>query len=178
MALTLVKPTIAELRQLIGAVPAETRPRHSFSLYPSGFHTGSFVELTGTSRTEFITLFLRENAELNVAWVEESITINPYAMKQKGVVLDNILFIEAGKNVPWCLSQVLGSGCFQILVTENSRFTEKDLRRFQLLSEKSQSHFFLLSETPTTSWVPNLQLKVAHIDSHWDVQSLRKRGAL
>lgn len=178
MALQIVKPSIAELRELIGATKLDDRPRHSFSLYPAGFSTGSFIELTGTQRTEFIALFLREHPELKIAWVEDSISINPYALKQKGVCLDNILFVEGGKDIAWCLNQVLGSGCFQTVITENRRFNEKDLRRFQLLTEKAQNHFFLLSADPSPSWVPHLQLKVSKIKNEWDVQALRRRGAL
>ena len=182
MGLQIVKPTIAQLRELIGATKADDRPRHSCSLYPAGFAAGSFIELTGSQRTEFTAQFLSENPELKVAWVEESITINPYALKQKGVCLDNILFVEGKKDLAWCLNQVLGSGCFQIVVTENSRFHEKDLRRFQLLSEKAQNHFFLLSANPTPSWVPHLQLKTSKVkyqgQDHWSVHALRKRGAL
>lgn len=178
MALQIVKPSIAELRELIGATKHDDRPRHSFSLYPAGFTTGSFIEITGSQRTEFTALFLREHPELKIAWVEDSITINPYALKQKGVCLDNILFVEGKKDTVWCLSQVLSSGCFQAVITENSRFNEKDLRRFQLLSEKAQNHFFLLSASPSASWVPHLQLKVSKTAGEWDVQALRKRGAL
>lgn len=179
MALQSVKPTIAELRELIGATKQDDRPRHSFSLYPDGFTMGCFVELTGPQRTEFTAQFLSEHPQLNVAWLEESITINPYALKQKGVSLDHILFIEGGNDLSWCLNQVLGSGCFQLVVTENARFHEKDLRRFQLLSEKNQNHFFLLSGNPTSSWVPHLQLKIAKNQTQqWSVQTLRKRGAV
>lgn len=46
MKLQIAKPSIAELRELIGATKPDDRPRHSFSLYPSGFATGSFIELT------------------------------------------------------------------------------------------------------------------------------------
>lgn len=178
MALNLVKPTIAELRLLIGASPADNRPRNSFSLYPAGFYTGSFIELTGPSKTEFVALFLKENPKIKTAWVEESITINPYALKQKLVDLNNILFVEGKRETAWCLNQVLSSGCFQTVVTQNCGFSEKDLRRFQLLSEKSHSHFFLLSDVTAASWIPHLQLKICKTVNTWDIQTLRKRGAL
>lgn len=178
MALNLVKPTIQELRALIGATQQESRPRNSFSLYPDGFFTGSFIELTGASKTEFVALFLKENPQLKIAWVEETITINPYALRQHKVDLDSVLFIEGGKDIAWCLTQVLGSGCFQAVVTQNPQFSEKDLRRFQLLSEKGQNHFFMLSDNTSPSWVPHLQLKVTKRNSDWNIQTLRKRGAL
>lgn len=176
MAVSLVKPSLAELRQLIGATQWTDRPRQSFSLYPEGFFTGSFIELTGPQRTEFTALFLKENPQMKVAWIEETISINPYALKQKGVDVDAILFIEGKKDITWSLSQVLSSGCFQIVVAENFRFAEKDLRRFQLLSEKTLNHFFLLSPQSSSSWVPHLQLQITKSDNQWDIQTLRKRG--
>ena len=178
MALHLVKPSLAELRELMGASAMQARPRHYCSLYPDGFSVGSLVELTGTGKTEFTALFLKENPQLKTAWVEESITINPYALKQRGVNLDSLFFVEGGKETLWSLNQVLSSGCFQVIVCENTRFTEKDLRRFQLLSEKTQNHFFLLSKESSASWVPQIQLKVSKYDKQWDVHTLRKRGAL
>lgn len=178
MALAFTKPSIAELRQLIGATKHEDRPRHSFSLFPAGFLPGSLIELTGPRRTEFTALFLKENPQLKVAWVEETITINPYALKQKGVSLDNFFFVEGKKDTVWCLNQILGSGCFQVVVAENTHWNEKDLRRFQLLSEKSQNHFFMLSDKSSVSWVPHLQLHIGTNEYGWDIQTLRKRGAL
>lgn len=178
MALHLVKPSLAELRQLMGASAMQARPRHHCSVYPDGFSVGSLVELTGTSKTEFVSLFLKENPQLKTAWVEDSITINPYALKQRGVNLDSLFFIEGGKETLWCLNQVLSSGCFQVIVCENARFTEKDLRRFQLLSEKTQNHFFLLSHESSSSWVPHVQLKISKPNNDWDIHTVRKRGAL
>lgn len=178
MALPIAKPSLAELREMIGATSLPARSRTSFSLYPQGFSVGTLVEVTGLSRTEFIALFLKENSQLKIAWIEETITINPYALKQKGVQLDNFLFVEGKGEIAWCISQVLSSGCFHVVVIENARWSEKDLRRFQLLSEKSQNHFFLLSTHPSSSWVPHLQLRVARTSAGWNIQSLRRRGAL
>ncbi|MBL7543311.1 MAG: hypothetical protein JNL11_05815 [Bdellovibrionaceae bacterium] len=176
MSVSLVKPSLAELRLLIGATSQTPRPRQPFSLYPAGFFLGSFVELSGSQRTEFAALFLKENPQLSVAWIEETISINPYALKQKGVCVESILFIEGKKDILWSLNQVLSSGCFQVVVAENSGFNEKDFRRFQLLSEKTLNHFFLLSPSPSTSWVPHLQLHVRKSDTQWDIETRRMRG--
>lgn len=176
MSVFLTKPSIAELRQMIGALSSTERPRQSFSLYPEGFFTHSLIELTGPQRTEFIALFLKENPQMKVAWIEETITINPYALKQKGVAVDAILFVEGKKEITWSLSQILNSGCFQVVVAENFHFSEKDLRRFQLLTEKTLPHLFLISETPSASWVPHLQLHVTKHSQEWEIKTLRKRG--
>ncbi len=157
----LFKPSIADLRQLIGAVDSFSTNTSSFSLYPSGIPKGAVTEIAGSGKTQFIARFLAEHPDYKAAWVEESITINPYALFQKHVNLNNILFIEAQKELPWVLSQALQSGCFKALITNVSFVSEKDLRRYQLLSEKSQAHFFLLSESLHKSWVPKLQLDIS-----------------
>lgn len=175
MSLVLVKPSLQELRHLIGAVENQDRERSSFSLFPEGFARGSILELSGPGKTELTALFLREHPEFKVAWIEKELTINPYALLQKGVKTENILFIEAGKELSWCLTQALQSGCFQALIT-NTAFEEKDLRRYQLLAERSQAHFFLLSKEIHPSWVPNLQLKIQKKKQGLEIKTLRKRG--
>jgi hypothetical protein len=190
MALTLLKPSIDELRQLIGSSESYEKEKSSFSLFSEGFPLGAIVEISGTGKTELVAQFLKEHPDFKIAWVEENISINPYALRQKGVKLNNLLFIEAKKELSWCLAQALNSGCFQAVVTGSSaigssvavnnlndkKFSEKDLRRFQLLSEKCKSHFFLLSEKPHNSWVPHLQLEVAKTKSQLEIAILRKRG--
>lgn len=176
MPVTLVKPTLAELRQLIGAVETVERARHTFSIYPDGLPQGTLIEVAGSGKTEFVACFLKEQKELKVAWIEENISINPYALRQKGVGLKNILFIEAGREMNWCLSQALQSGCFQVLVAESKSFREKDLRRYQLLTEKTAGHFFLLSQTLGQSWVPHLQFQIEKQGKELKVKLSRKRG--
>jgi hypothetical protein len=154
----------------------QERERIKFSLYPAGFLTGSVVELAGVSKTEFLSLFLCEHADFKVAWLEDNITINPYALFQKGVRLENLLFVEAKKEMSWCLTQILQSGCFQAVVVSNQRFIEKDLRRYQLLSERGNLNFFILSEKFHQSWVPNLQLEIFKEENNLGIRTYKKRG--
>jgi len=175
MSLVLVKPSLQELRQLIGAVEHLERERNSFSLFPEGFPKGCIIELSGPGKTELIALFLKEHPEFKVAWIEREMTINPYALFQRGLKTENVIFIEAGNELAWCLNQALQSGCFQALVTD-SISDEKDLRRYQLLAERSQAHFFLLSEKLHQSWVPNLQLKIKKNKFGFDIETVKKRG--
>ncbi len=176
MSLVLVKPTIEELRELIGGVHSHSKARSSFSLYPDGFALGSVTELVGAGKTHAIALFLKEHSDFKVAWVESHLTINPYALFQLGVNLENILFIEAQKDLSWCLDQTLQSGCFKVVVAYTKKIQEKDLRRYQLISEKNQSHFFLLSERAHKSWVPQLQLRVLKTNNSIGFEMIRKRG--
>ena len=180
MALTLVKPSLDELRQLIGSSESYEKAKSSFSLFSDGFPLGAVIEISGTGKTELVAQFLKEHPDFKIAWVEENISINPYALRQKGVKLNNLLFIEAKKELSWCLTQALNSNCFQAVITGDTKFSEKDLRRFQLLSEKCKSHFFLLSEKPHNSWVPHLQIEVsksmAKQKSDLNIHVLRKRG--
>lgn len=186
MSLILVKPSLQELRHLIGAVENLERERSSFSFFREGFPKGSIIEMSGPGKTELVALFLKEHPEFKVAWIEREMTINPYALFQKGLKTENVLFIEAGNELAWCLNQALQSGCFQVLVTNsvtnlaktttNSISDEKDLRRYQLLAERSQAHFFLLSENLHQSWVPNLQLKIKKNKLGFDIETIKKRG--
>lgn len=176
MSLVLVKPSIAELRELIGAVKYQDKESSSFSLYPEGFRPGTLIEITGQGKTEFVSEFLKEKSEFKTVWIESEFTINPYAFFQKGVKLENVLFVEAKKEMTWCMAQCLQSDCFKILVTHGQNFQERELRRFQLLCEKAKTHLFILSQTPHKSWVPYLQLEVNKKSSSFEVKTLRKRG--
>jgi hypothetical protein len=176
MSLILVKPTIEELRELIGGVISDNKERSSFSLYPQGFVTGTIIELIGSGKTQSIALFLNEHPTYKVAWIEDKISINPYALFQMGIKLENILFIEAKKEIIWCLDQAMQSGCFKVLITQTKKISEKDLRRYQLGAEKNHSHFFLLSDSPHASWVPQLQLRINKNKSKITFEVVRKRG--
>lgn len=175
-AQAIAKPTIDQLRALIGVHERHQKNTASFSLYEEGFAAGTVAEIYGHGKTEFLTHFLREHRELKVAWVEPEMTINPYALHQRQVDLKNVLFIEAQKEMAWCLGQALQSGCFQVLVVSGARFSERELRRFQLLSERAASHFFLLSEKPHSSWVPSVQIEVQKSRDNLRVITHKRRG--
>ena len=187
-SLALVKPTIAQLREMIGASENQLKERSSFSLYPEGFSQGSIVEVTGPGKTQWLATFLKEHPEDKVAWVEREISINPYALFQKQVVLKNILFIEAKEQMMWCLTQALESGCFKTFIVGDYPFNEKEMRRCQLLAERQQTHFFMLTENSdqvdqadrtgraNRSWVPGLKLQISKNKNELQVLTLKKRG--
>jgi hypothetical protein len=164
------------LRQLLDPSDVQGREKTPFSLYPGGFLVGSLVEIVGSGKTEFLTGFLKEHKDFQVAWIEENMSVNPYALFQKGVELKNVLFVETKKEFSWSLSQILQSGCFQAVVTSHKKFIDKDLRRFQLLSERGRCHLFLLSSELHKSWVPNLQLEVMKEEKSLNILTHKKRG--
>jgi hypothetical protein len=167
------KLSLAELRELIGAVDGSNlRATRSFSLIPTGVPQGCLIEISGFGKTELLSVFLREHPELLVAWLEMQITVNPYALWQRGVNVDHMLFIEAHSEPLWCVQQILKSQLFQVVVMSGLRFQELELRKLQLLVEKSQSHLILLSHQLHQSWVPALQMVVQNAQP----QILRRRG--
>jgi hypothetical protein len=174
---------ITELRELIGAVQGgpSTKERTPFSLFPQGFPESSIIEISGTGKTEFLSRFLKEHPHLRVAWIESQMTINPYALWQMGVNLDQILFVECGDpkkgqascHVSWTILQILKSQLFQIVIASELEFDEIHLRKFQLLTEQNRSHLFLLSHNLHSSWVPALQIETSPLS---EPKLLRKRG--
>lgn len=172
-----MKPSLQQLRSMIGASePNFQRPKTEFSLFPSGFPQGCLVEITGFGKTSVLAAFLKENSQFKVAWIERALSINPYSLLQHGVHLEKVLFIEAKTEIAWCLTQALQAGCFQVIVVSNEKFSEKDLRRYQLSTEKCASHFFLLNEDIHNSWAIALQLRTHRDKKKLQLEILKQRG--
>jgi hypothetical protein len=166
------------LREQIGAIDGSlAKPCSKFSLMSTGLPLGTLIEVKGYGKTEFVVQFLKEHPEFRVAWVEKEMTLNPFALLQRGIRLEQILFIEAPREGLWALQQVLNSQCFQSIVVSGFEFDFRELRRFQMLNEKSQGHFFILTNEFHDSWVPQLQLEVQRkAGSVLKISTHRNRG--
>ena len=169
--------TLVELKQMISAIdgshPVE---RRSFSLFSEGFPKGRIVELTGMGKTTFLTEFIKEYPSLKVMWIEKDLTINPFALWQQGVDLRQITFIET-KELIWATQQVLQSQLFEVIVFSHPDVDEKNLRRFQVMVEKTEGHLFLLADDSYNSWIPALQIEVHKTQQDTlQAQVTRKRG--
>ncbi len=177
-ALKNVKPTIDELRLLIGAVDGTfSREVLAFSLLAHGFTKGSVIEIVGSGKTEFLTQFLAENKNLRVAWIEPEITIYPFAFLQRDVDLSRILFVEAENDNTWVTLQILQAQIFQVVALSYLSFDERALRKIQLAAEKSQAIVVLLNKEKMKSWVPSLQVRVERpTKNDLRIETLRKRG--
>src|ERR1700737_2534231 len=111
---------LASLRELIGqnGMTAGYRNRSclSFSMLEEGIPKGALTEISGPGKTEFLVRFLSEHPSLKVAWVEDQISVYPYAIFQRKAYLQRILFAEAGSNSLWALMQILRSQVFGVIV--------------------------------------------------------------
>jgi hypothetical protein len=170
--------TLQTLREKIGAIDGSlAKPCSKFSLMSEGLPQGALTEVKGLGKTELVVQFIKEHPEFRVAWVEKEWTLNPFAMLQRELKLEQILFIEAPKQGLWALQQVLHSQCFQMIVVGGFEFDVRELRRFQMLNERSQGHFFILTEEFHRCWVPQLQIEVQRrTDSVLQISFHKNRG--
>lgn len=154
---------LQELRARLGNT--EKLPAFPYSRLEQGLPRGALVEITGPGKTESVATLLAENPLLRVAWIESHFSLLPSALPQRKVNLEKIFFVEGGRDSAWAASTILRSQLFPIVVYHPAplpRETENDLRelrRFQLLAEKSASTMILLGEEPRTlAWPIRLSL--------------------
>ncbi len=191
--MALANASLATLRELIGAASGyRSRSSLSFSLLDEGIPKGALTEISGPGKTEFLVRFLSEHPSLKVAWVEDQISVYPYAIFQRKAHLQRILFAEAGSNSLWALMQILRSQVFGVIVFSSTTttllsksgdgggigqesrraiFEERALRAMQLSAEKSQAAVVFLREEPGDSWPISLQIRV----ERGNVEVLRRR---
>lgn len=188
---------ITSLRELIGTASGyRNRSSLSFSLLDGGIPKGALTEISGPGKTEFLVRFLSEHPSLKVAWIEDQISIYPYAIFQRKAQLQRVLFAEAGSNSLWALMQILRSQIFGVIVFSSTTtippsksgvgggigreslralFEERTLRAMQLSAEKSQAAVVFLRDEPGDSWPISLQVRVRQGDTRRAVEVLRRR---
>jgi len=167
------RASVASLREMLGSVQGVQSKGTLLSKdFPGLIPRGGIVEVIGTSRTEWVVSLLAENPTVSVAWVEESLSVLPPAIQQRGVELERILFIEAKQELEWSLQTVLRSQLFSVVVSHGDIRDEKKLRRFQLLAERAKACIFLISKIPARSWAVSVQIEAC--DQH--VKLLKKKG--
>jgi hypothetical protein len=153
---------IQNLRQLIGQLETpQSHPLVPFSLFPKGLPQSRLIEIHGPGKSFFVSQFVLENQLYPCIWVEGAASsLNPFSLWQKGFCLEETFFIQASQPADqrWSIQQILQSGSFRCIILSEFVFGEKDLRRFQLLSERFSCFLFLLSHQKHQSWVPALQL--------------------
>ncbi len=152
---------LEELRARIGALETGyAREQHAFSLYPAGLPKGGLVEIAGHGKTECAVRFLAEHPGIAVAWIEGEFSLFPTALLQRRVDPAKILFIEGKKDAGWAAGVILRSGLFPFVIYHAPYKDERELRRFQLLSEKARSTTILLQEKPSGAWPITLHLEL------------------
>ena len=144
-----VTPILEELRARLGVFDTHLqRESLPFSRFAPGLPRGALVELTGPGKTTLVAQFLAENSGLRAAWVESRFSLLPSAFPQRSVDLEKIFFVEGGKDSAWAAATILRAQLFPILVYPAPYGCERELRRFQLLSERSSTTMILLGQKP------------------------------
>jgi len=174
-----LKALRSEIGGLGGLYQKEVYPHPSLDV---PLPKGAVIELVGPARYEFIADFIRSRSE-PCLWMQKELSFFPTALLQRGVRMDRSVFVEAGGQVDWVLRQVLQSQVFPLVVGEDFGLGERDLRKVQLLAERSGSSFFHLCSDYRPSWVPMLSLHVEQQiavtgDLQFSFQVLRRRGGL
>lgn len=154
----------------------KTRETLPFSMVEGGIPKGALTEVSGAEgcgKTELVLRFLAENSTLRVAWIEEDFSAYPCAFSQNGVGLERVLFVDcdSSEHSLWSAHQILRSQVFEAVILKLSSkianpdrqgLEEVDLKRLQLLAEKSGTCLFLVLEEPLKSatWPITLRLQV------------------
>lgn len=168
---------IRHLKLVINAMDV-TQPRESW-LAPGlieGIPKGAIVELQGTSRFEWFITFLKEHPTLNCFWAEKEQSVLPTSLHQRGIDLNRVTFaIFKEKEFP-SLRKVIQSQVFPVIISNHSFNEIKMLQSFQLLTEKSNSTFFLAAENPVTqNWPIALQLEISGAKENFNIEILKQR---
>jgi hypothetical protein len=155
------RQSIQELRARIGSLERTEKEHHAWSMVAGGIPRGGLVEISGPGKTEAVARLLAEHSGSAAAWIEKDFSLLPSALIQRGVPLDKIFFVEAKAECPWAATLVLRSQIFPFVVYHAPFGEEKELRRFQLLAERSRSTMLLLTEEkPTLAWPIALSLEM------------------
>ncbi|MCC2677808.1 MAG: hypothetical protein K0R29_384 [Pseudobdellovibrio sp.] len=168
---------IRHLKLVINAMDV-TQPRESWQApgLQDGVPKGAIIELQGPSRFEWFITFLKENPSLNCFWAEKSQSVLPTALHQRGIDLNRITFaVFKEKEFP-SLRKVIQSQIFPVVISTHHFNEIKMLQSFQLLTEKSNSSFFMAAEKPVTqNWPVALQLDISGKLNHFNIEILKQR---
>lgn len=152
--------SVQELRARIQGLHSPiVREFFPFSRFADGFPKGALVEISGRGKCETVAVFLAENPEFTV-WIESKRQLFPSALLQRKVDLKKILFVEGKSEASWVASTALRSKVFPIVIFDSFYKDERDLRRWQLLAEKSKATMILLRDKPSGLWPISLSLQV------------------
>lgn len=155
------KESIQELRARIGSLERTAKESHAWSMVAGGIPRGGLVEIAGPGKTEAVARLLAEHSASPAAWIEKDFSLLPSALLQRGVPLEKIFFVEAKAECPWAATLILRSQIFPFVIYHAPFGEEKELRRFQLLAERSRSTMLLLSEEkPSLAWPIALSLEM------------------
>lgn len=149
LSITEKRAALSGLKQMV----REHSPFHGVetlpcSLISSGLPKGSLCEIQGqlgTGITDAATLILAEHPTKRCAWIERDFTLFPTGSLQRGIQPGQLLMIQSGREMLWSALETLRSQLFDFLVLTNPGFDDKDLRRLQMMAEKSGTCVLVLN---------------------------------
>lgn len=141
----------------------------------SGLPKGAITEISGVGKTEFVSQFLAQHKDLKVAWIEESFSVFPVGFLQRGLNLENVLFIEAGESLVWSTLQVLKAQIFPVVVIYAEEMNLKNLRRVQVMSERAGSVVIWLTTKVQGHWPIHLRLQTERTPEGIEAHILKQR---
>jgi hypothetical protein len=109
---------------------------------------GSLIEIAGFGKTSFLIHLLSRIEIQRLAWIEDEWSFFPKSFFLKVPLKEEPLFIEGGRDLFWSLLKVLESRLFNIVVVSlnASNLKEVELRKIQILSERSRTLCIFLKE--------------------------------
>lgn len=171
---------LLELRQKTGIKNLQEREMWKAPDLDSGVARGIIAELLGNARIDWLIALFKMNPEQLIFWCKSEAQANPVALKQRGVDLDRIKFVNSIGDLQQPLRMALESQLYPFIVAPN-RFNEvRIFQRLHLLAEKSKSTLFFLGDKEFSSaWPISMQLEINNSEDGFDIFiNKQKHGVL
>lgn len=161
---------LSELRQKTGSKILQDREMWKAPQLEGGVARGIVAELLGNARIDWLIALFKMNPEQLIFWCKSEAQANPVALKQRGVELERIKFVNSVGDLQQPLRMALESQLYPFIVAPN-RFDEvRIFQRFHLLAEKSKSTLFLLGNKDfSQAWPISLQLSIDNTEDGFDI---------
>jgi len=141
-----------------------------------GVAEGVVCELLGNARTEWLIQLFRMHPDKRIFWCEKEQRISPLAIRQRGVDLDRILFMDSSVDHQKILHRTLESSTYPFIVSPQLSNDVKTLQRLHLLCGKGKSTLFFLPDKQfSQAWPVSLQLDVNFLDDEFKVEVVRQK---
>lgn len=142
-----------------------------------GVAQGIICELLGNARTEWLLAFFRMHPADYIFWCEKEQRISPLAIRQRGIDLKRILFVDCGDDLQKVLHRTLESAQYPFIVSPQQFNDVRSLQRLHLLAGKAQATVFLLPQQKQFSqaWPVSLQLDINNADDEFKVEIVRQK---
>ncbi len=171
---------LSQLRSMLGTANSFEKkfwatPHDAFG-FTCSVAKGIVVELAGNACHEWLLTLFKLNPEPLIFWCERASRIHPTAIRQRGVKLSRIKFLNSTEDLQQPLRMALESGHYPFIVAPNVFEQVPIFQKFHLLAEKSESTLFLISEKEMTpAWPISLQLEINAAPNDFSITVHRQR---